>query len=121
MIYREFQKLRLSNLGMGAMRLPVLDGDEGRIDEEQTFRMVDAAMAGGVNYYDTAWGIMTGIPNSSSARRWRDIPETAFIWPISSPVTIWAISGKRRRSLRNSCGSAGWTISTSTSSTMSAS
>ena len=38
MIYREFQKLRLSNLGMGAMRLPVLDGDEGRIDEEQTFR-----------------------------------------------------------------------------------
>ena len=60
MIYREFQKLRLSNLGMGAMRLPVLDGDEGRIDEEQTFRMVDAAMAGGVNYYDTAWGYHDG-------------------------------------------------------------
>ena len=60
MIYREFQDLRLSALGMGAMRLPVLDGNDARIDEEQTFRMVDAAMAGGVNYYDTAWGYHDG-------------------------------------------------------------
>ena len=60
MIYREFQDLRLSPLGMGAMRLPVLDGNDARIDEEQTFRMVDAAMAGGVNYYDTAWGYHDG-------------------------------------------------------------
>ena len=60
MIYREFQDIRLSNLGMGAMRLPVLDGDDARIDEAQTFRMVDAAMAGGVNYYDTAWGYHDG-------------------------------------------------------------
>ncbi len=60
MICRAFQDIRLSNLGMGAMRLPVLDGDDARIDEEQTFRMVDAAMAGGVNYYDTAWGYHSG-------------------------------------------------------------
>ena len=60
MIYRTFQDIRLSNLGMGAMRLPVLDGDDARIDEERTFRMVDAAMAGGVNYYDTAWGYHEG-------------------------------------------------------------
>ena len=46
MIYREFQDIRLSALGMGAMRLPVLDGDDAGIDEAQTFRMVDAAMAG---------------------------------------------------------------------------
>ena len=60
MIYRTFQEMQLSNLGMGAMRLPVLDGDDARIDEEQTIRMVDAAMAGGVNYYDTAWGYHNG-------------------------------------------------------------
>ncbi|MBR4692946.1 MAG: aldo/keto reductase [Oscillospiraceae bacterium] len=60
MIYREFQDIRLSALGMGAMRLPVLDGDDAGIDEAQTFRMVDAAMAGGVNYYDTAWGYHDG-------------------------------------------------------------
>ena len=60
MIYRTFQDIRLSNLGFGAMRLPVLDGDDEKIDEAQTFRMVDAAMAGGVNYYDTAWGYHDG-------------------------------------------------------------
>ena len=60
MIYRTFQDIRLSNLGFGAMRLPMLAGGDEKIDEEQTFRMVDAAMAGGVNYYDTAWGYHDG-------------------------------------------------------------
>jgi predicted aldo/keto reductase-like oxidoreductase len=56
MIYRDFQDIRLSALGFGAMRLPVLDGDDGRIDEEAALRMVDTAMKNGINYYDTAWG-----------------------------------------------------------------
>ena len=56
MIYRDFQNLKLSALGFGAMRLPVVDGDDCRIDEAAALRMVDTAMAAGVNYYDTAWG-----------------------------------------------------------------
>ena len=56
MIYRDFQDLKLSALGFGAMRLPVLDGDDSRIDEAAALRMVDTAMHSGVNYYDTAWG-----------------------------------------------------------------
>ena len=56
MIYRDFQDLRLSALGFGAMRLPVIGGDDSRIDEAAALQMVDTAMAGGVNYYDTAWG-----------------------------------------------------------------
>ena len=56
MIYRDFQGMKLSALGFGAMRLPVIDGDDGRIDEKAAMRMVDTAMKNGINYYDTAWG-----------------------------------------------------------------
>ena len=56
MITRQFQELTLSALGFGAMRLPVLDGNDSRIDKKETFRMVDEAMSKGINYYDTAWG-----------------------------------------------------------------
>ena len=60
MIYRDFQDMRLSGLGMGAMRLPVIDEDDSRIDETKTQAMVDYAMEQGVNYYDTAWGYHDG-------------------------------------------------------------
>ncbi len=56
MITRTFQNLKLSALGFGAMRLPVIDGRDEQINREDTFRMVDTAMQSGINYYDTAWG-----------------------------------------------------------------
>lgn len=60
MIYKDYQGITLSALGMGAMRLPVLDGDDSSIDEDMAFQMVDCAMEQGVNYYDTAWGYHAG-------------------------------------------------------------
>ena len=60
MIYKDFQGMKLSALGFGAMRLPVIDGDDGIIDEAAALQMVDTAMENGVNYYDTAWGYHGG-------------------------------------------------------------
>lgn len=60
MIYKEFQDLKLSPLGFGAMRLPVLGGKDGDIDENAVMEMVDYAMKNGINYYDTAWGYHEG-------------------------------------------------------------
>ena len=60
MVYKDFQGLKLSALGMGAMRLPVVEGDDSKIDEAAAFEMVDCAMEQGVNYYDTAWGYHGG-------------------------------------------------------------
>ena len=55
MIYNDFCGKKLSALGMGCMRLPCLDGDNTKIDMEQTARMVAYALENGINYFDTAW------------------------------------------------------------------
>jgi len=60
MIYNAFQDLQLSALGMGNMRLPVIDGDDSRIDEAATAEIIDYCMTNGINYYDTAWGYHSG-------------------------------------------------------------
>ena len=94
MIYRGFQELRLSALGMGAMRLPVLDGDDDRIDEGQTFRMVDAAMAGGVNYYDTAWGYHDGHSELVLGRALARYPRDSFCLADKFPGYVLSNFGK---------------------------
>ncbi|MBQ1447992.1 MAG: aldo/keto reductase [Erysipelotrichaceae bacterium] len=53
MLYNQYLDTNLSRLGLGCMRLPVLE--DGKIDKEQVFKMVDIAIANGINYFDTAW------------------------------------------------------------------
>lgn len=50
---KAFQSIRLSRLGMGAMRLPMRDKDH--IDYEKAHAILDRAYAAGINYYDTAY------------------------------------------------------------------
>lgn len=57
MIYSTFKSLKLSALGLGAMRLPTKDGV---IDKAHTAEMFDYAIKNGVNYFDTAWGYHDG-------------------------------------------------------------
>jgi len=57
MLYRQIGKtgVDVSILGFGCMRLPVLDGDQTKIDTELATRMLHHAIDNGVNYVDTAW------------------------------------------------------------------
>ena len=65
MIYQDFQGMKLSNLGLGCMRLPVADGNDAVVDQAAVEEMVALAMERGVNYYDTAWAFrfLQRIPN----------------------------------------------------------
>lgn len=60
MIYKKFKELELSTLGLGCMRLPLVDGDDSKIDEEMAQGMIDYALEHGINYFDTAWGYHGG-------------------------------------------------------------
>lgn len=60
MLYKDFEGEQLSSLGFGAMRLPVVDGDNAKIDQDAVNEMVDYALGRGVNYFDTAWGYHDG-------------------------------------------------------------
>ncbi|MCJ7836665.1 aldo/keto reductase [Cuneatibacter sp. NSJ-177] len=78
MIYKEFQDLKLSGLGMGTMRLPVINNENGKIDEEETQRMVAYAMEHGVNYYDTAWGYHEGQSEVAMGKALRAYPRESY-------------------------------------------
>ena len=85
MIYRKFQDLPLSALGMGAMRLPVIDGDDGKIDEPAVQKMVDYAMEQGINYYDTAWGYHGGNSELAVGRALKKYDRGSFYLATKFP------------------------------------
>ena len=78
MQYRDFQDEKLSLYAMGCMRLPVIDGDDGKIDEPAVAAMVDYALEHGVNYFDTAWGYHNGTSELVVGRALAGHPRESF-------------------------------------------
>ena len=83
MIYRDFKGTKLSMLGFGTMRLPVLEN--GQIDAALTQKMVDYAMAHGVNYYDTAWPYMQNRSETVVGQCLKKHPRDSFYLATKFP------------------------------------
>ena len=78
MVYKDFQNEKLSALGMGCMRLPVVAGDDARVNQAAVEEMVAWAMEHGVNYYDTAWGYHGGNSELALGKALSAYPRDSF-------------------------------------------
>ena len=84
MIYKDFQDLKLSALGMGGLRLPI-NGGQGDIDVEATKKMVAYAFEKGINYYDTAWGYHDGKSETVLGEILKEYPRDSFYLATKFP------------------------------------
>ena len=82
MIYRDFQDKKLSLLGFGTMRLPLIDGV---IDQEQVEKMTDYAIEHGVNYFDTAYPYHNGLSEVSIGKALKKYPRESFYLATKYP------------------------------------
>ena len=78
MVYKDFGDLKLSALGMGAMRLPLCSDSDSDIDEKATAQMVAYAMEKGINYFDTAWGYHNGQSEIVMGKILRQYPRDSY-------------------------------------------
>ena len=83
MIYSEFQGEKLSLLGFGTMRLPLLP--DGEIDEAQVEEMVRFALDHGVNYFDTAYPYHSGMSERVMGRVLKKYPRDTFYLATKYP------------------------------------
>ncbi len=80
---------KISALGFGCMRLPMLSeatspmGTE--IDEEAFFDMVDYALAQGVNYFDTAYGYHSRASQVMLGKALKRHPRESFFFATKMP------------------------------------
>lgn len=76
---KNFKDIQLSRLGMGNMRLPLIDDREGApIDRVRAQEIIDYAMAQGINYYDTAYVYHNGESEKFLGEAMKKYPRDSY-------------------------------------------
>ena len=98
MIINQFQDEKLSMLGFGTMRLPLLpDGKPGDIDQAQVNDMTDYAIANGINYFDSAYTYHEGKAEIAIGRALSRYPRSSFNLATKYPGHQLGVSGDPRK------------------------
>lgn len=100
MIYRTFGKTgeKVSVLGYGCMRLPVIDNNYGMVNEKEALKLVRCAVDGGVNYIDTSWPYHSldqckeGTSEPFVGKAVKEIGRDKIF--IATKLPIWAIKSR---------------------------
>lgn len=80
----------VSILGLGCMRLPVIDGDEERIDEPLAMRLLETAIEQGINYLDTAYPYHKGASEKFLGRTLRQNGLRSRV-RLATKLPSWAV------------------------------
>lgn len=87
---RKMEKLGIetSLLGFGCMRFPMTA--DGKIDEAETERMIDKAIAGGVNYIDTAYPYHDGLSEVVVGKIMKKYERNSFY--LATKLPVWLVN-----------------------------
>ncbi|MBO5337317.1 MAG: aldo/keto reductase [Lachnospiraceae bacterium] len=86
---RKLDKLGIetSLLGFGCMRFPLTA--DGKIDEAEAEKMLDEAMARGINYYDTAYPYHDGASEPFVGRAMKKYARDSFY--LATKLPVWQV------------------------------
>lgn len=89
---RKFEKLGIetSLLGFGCMRFPT--GKDGKIDEALSEKMIDRAIAAGVNYIDTAYPYHNGESEPFVGKALKKYDRKSFC--LATKLPMWQVASK---------------------------
>lgn len=91
MEYRRFETIpaKVSLLGLGGMRFPVLDDQPDRVIEEGVQALVDHAISRGITYFDTAYSYHGGRSEEVLTRALSKYQRDTYY--LADKLPIWLI------------------------------